>query len=68
MIKHRNSIDSIRIHGEFDLNELDESDLQYEKHADRRIATFPGISIVLRDENRNALNSIRLNRKLDSHV
>jgi hypothetical protein len=41
----RNSFDSIRIKCEFHSYEIDESDLQDEKHDDPRISTFRGISI-----------------------
>jgi hypothetical protein len=35
----------MRFNREFDSNEIDESDLQNEKHDDPRISTFRGISI-----------------------
>jgi hypothetical protein len=35
----------MRINREFDSNEIDESDLQREKHDDPRISTLRGISI-----------------------
>jgi hypothetical protein len=47
---------------------IDESDLQCEKHLDRRISTFRGIMIDLHDDDENAENSIRVNREFDSNV
>jgi hypothetical protein len=38
-----NAFDSIRFNDDSDSNEIDESDLQYEKHADPRISTKWGI-------------------------
>jgi hypothetical protein len=43
--EYENADDSIRSNREFDSNEIDESDLQSEKHDDPRISTFRGISI-----------------------
>jgi hypothetical protein len=40
-----NANDSIRFNLEFDLNEIDESDSQDEKHAKQRISTLRGITI-----------------------
>jgi hypothetical protein len=40
-----NASDSIRVNREFDSNEIDESDLQYEKHFDPKISTLLGINI-----------------------
>jgi hypothetical protein len=36
---------SLAINREFDSNVIDESELQYEKHLDSRVSTFPGIKI-----------------------
>jgi hypothetical protein len=47
--------------------EIDESDLQDEKHDDSRISTFRGISIDLSDDRENACDSIRCNREFDSN-
>jgi hypothetical protein len=40
-----NADDSIRVNRELDSNEIDESDLQFEKHNEQRISTFDGIKI-----------------------
>jgi hypothetical protein len=40
-----NASDSIRVKCEFDLNEIDESDLQFEKQFEPRISIFLPISI-----------------------
>jgi hypothetical protein len=40
-----NANDSIRVNREFDSNEIDESDLQFEKHFEQRISTLDGITI-----------------------
>jgi hypothetical protein len=40
-----NVSDSIRVNREFDSNEIDESDVQYEKHEEQRISTLLGIKI-----------------------
>jgi hypothetical protein len=53
---------SIRFNRESDSNEIDESDLQDEKHDDPRISTFRGISIDSSDDFENADDSIRINR------
>jgi hypothetical protein len=37
--------DSLRVNCEFDSNEIDESDLHFEKHFDPRISTLLGIEI-----------------------
>jgi hypothetical protein len=47
-------------------NEIDESDLQNEKHEEPRIWTVEGIIIDWSDENENATDSIRVNCELDS--
>jgi hypothetical protein len=62
-----NADDSIRFNREFDSNEIDESDLQDEKHDDPRISTFRGISIDLTDDSRNAKDSIRINPEHNSN-
>jgi hypothetical protein len=43
---------------------INESDLQFEKHDDPRISTFPGIEIDSSDEAENADDLIRVNREL----
>jgi hypothetical protein len=43
--EYENASDSIHVNREFDSNEIDESDLQNEKHCDPRISTFLGIKI-----------------------
>jgi hypothetical protein len=51
--ENENAFDSIRVNGEFDSNEIDEtdeSDLQFEKHDGQRISTFLGIIIDRSDE------------------
>jgi hypothetical protein len=50
-----------------DSNEIDESDLQDEKHDEQRISTLDGITIDLSDANKNADDSIRANREFDSN-
>jgi hypothetical protein len=40
----------MRANSESGSNEIDESDLQYEKHAEQRIWTWRGIVIDLREE------------------
>jgi hypothetical protein len=42
--------DSIRFNWEGNSNEIDKSDLQYEKHSEQRISTLRGITIDLSDE------------------
>jgi hypothetical protein len=46
---------------------MDESDRHDEKHDDPRFSTFRGISIELSDENKNAFDTIRVNREFDSN-
>jgi heat shock protein HspQ len=53
------AVDSIR-DSELDSNEIDESDLQNEKHDEQRISTFRGIVIDLRPEKWNAYDSMCL--------
>jgi hypothetical protein len=65
--ERENAEDSIRFNRELDSNEIDESDLQLEKHDDPRISTLLGISMDSSDENENASDSIRFNRELDSN-
>jgi hypothetical protein len=48
-------------------NKIDESDWQPEKHDEPRTSTFRGIMIDSIDESRNASDSIRINRELDSN-
>jgi hypothetical protein len=55
-------------HHEFDSNEIDESDSQFGQHDDPTMSTFPGISIDLSDDPRNAYDSIQVNREFDSNV
>jgi hypothetical protein len=50
-----------------DSNEIDESDLQNEKHEEPRIWTVEGIKIDWSDENENAFDSIRVNCEFDSN-
>jgi hypothetical protein len=40
---------------------------KYEKRDDRRISTFRGISIDLRDDLSDVFDSIRINRRFDSN-
>jgi hypothetical protein len=55
----------MRFNRELDSNEIDESDVQHEKHAEPRISTLLGITIDSRDEYENADDSIRINREFD---
>jgi hypothetical protein len=59
---------TLRVHCEFDSNEIDESDLHCEKHCDPRILTLRGIKIDRSDEDENASDSIRVKREFDSNV
>jgi hypothetical protein len=43
--EYENACDSIRINREFEPNEIDESNLQNEKHSKQRISTLRGIKI-----------------------
>jgi hypothetical protein len=54
--------DSIR-NTDVESNEIDESELQYEKHDEQRISTARGIVIDLRAEEENTDDSIRGNRE-----
>jgi hypothetical protein len=65
--KNENALDSIRGNREFDLNEIEESDLRFEKHDDPDISTFRGISIDRNDDSENAFDSIRVNREFNSN-
>jgi hypothetical protein len=47
---------------------IDESDSQHEKQPDPKISTFLGIKIDWSDEDKNANDSIRVNRELFSNV
>jgi hypothetical protein len=47
---------------------IDESDWQYQKHDEQRIATFRGIIIDWSDDDENADDSIRVNLESDSNV
>jgi hypothetical protein len=40
-----NAFESIRVNRDSDSNEIDESDLQHEKHSEQRISTLRGIMI-----------------------
>jgi hypothetical protein len=62
-----NAHDSIRLNDDGDSNEMDESDLQREKHDNSRISTCHGIKIDLRFEYVNAHHSIRFNDDGDSN-
>jgi hypothetical protein len=62
-----NADDSMRINREFDSDEIDESDLQFEKHDYPRNSTFRGISIDVSDEYEKANDSIRINLEEDSN-
>jgi hypothetical protein len=42
--------------------------IEYEKHFDPRISTFPGIKIDPIDEDKNVDDSIRVKREFDSNV
>jgi hypothetical protein len=50
-----------------DSNEIDESDLQHEKHDEQRISTLDGIIIDSSDDFEKAYDLIRVNRELDSN-
>jgi hypothetical protein len=53
----------MRLSRESFLNEIDESDLQFEKHDEQRMSTFRGIVIDSRPEYENASDSICLSRE-----
>jgi hypothetical protein len=55
MDEPENALDSIRVNREFDSNEIDEKDLQHEKHDEPRISISQEISIC--DE----LEKLRIN-------
>jgi hypothetical protein len=63
-----NASDSIRVNREFDSNEIDESDLQFEKHEEPKISTLRVINIDWSDEYENASHSIRVKCEFDSNV
>jgi hypothetical protein len=65
--ENENADDSIRFNDDGDSNEIDESDLQYEKHCDPRISTEHGIKIDSSFEYENANDSIRFNDDDDSN-
>jgi hypothetical protein len=52
----------------FDSIVIDESQQQYEKQFDPRIATFLGIKIDSSDDHENASDSIRVKREFHSNV
>jgi hypothetical protein len=52
--EHANVADSIHVHRECDLNEIDESDSQTDKHDDPRRSRLHGITIDSSDERENA--------------
>jgi hypothetical protein len=62
-----NASDSIRFNDDRDSNEIDESDLQGEKHFDPRISTEHGIKIDSSRERENASDPIRFNDDHDSN-
>jgi hypothetical protein len=45
MDEYENASDSIRVNREFDSNEIDESDLQFQRQDEQRISTPRGITI-----------------------
>jgi hypothetical protein len=47
----------MRVNCEFDSNEMDESDLQYEKHDEARISTLLGITIDVSADSKNVSDS-----------
>jgi hypothetical protein len=57
----RNSLDSIRFNCEFSLNQIDEINLQQEKHDDPIVSAIPGISIDINEDEENARDSMCLN-------
>jgi hypothetical protein len=58
---------SIYPQSEFYWNEIDENDLDNEKHDEQRISTLDGITIDWRNDEENANDSIRVNRDFDSN-
>jgi hypothetical protein len=56
------AVDSIR-DKELDRNDIDESDLQFEKRDKQRISTHRGIVIDLTSEAKNALDSMCFSRE-----
>jgi hypothetical protein len=65
-VDFENADDPIRITREFDLNEMDESDLHSRKHDEPRILTLLGMTIDLSDDHENASDSIYINSEFDS--
>jgi hypothetical protein len=61
--EYENANDSIRVNREGDSNEIDESDVHFEKHSGPRTSTLLGIKIDWSDEPANAHDSIRINRE-----
>jgi hypothetical protein len=57
----------MQINREFDSNEMDEIDLQREKHDEPRISTFLEITIDSSDHLENASDSNWSNREFDSN-
>jgi hypothetical protein len=51
----------MRVNSESVSNEIDESDVQNEKHSEQRTWTWRGIVINLREEKANEFDSIRVN-------
>jgi hypothetical protein len=62
-----NANEQICFNDDGDSNEIDESDLQYEKHDDRRTSTEHGIKIDSSPEPENAFHPIRCNDDGDSN-
>jgi hypothetical protein len=62
-----NAPDSIRFNDDGDSNEIDESNLQFEKQYDSRTSTEHGIKIDSTFENENACDLIRFNDDGDSN-
>jgi hypothetical protein len=61
-----NSREPIRFDQQCDLNEIDENGRHASKQTDPRTSALPGITIDFSEEDRNARNSIRVNREFDS--
>jgi hypothetical protein len=51
----------MRVNSESVSNEIDESELQFEKQYEQRIWTWRGIVIDVREERANAFDSMRVN-------
>jgi hypothetical protein len=67
MLERENALDSIRFNNDGDLNEIVESDAQFEKLSDPRISTGHGIVMDSSFDHENALDSIRFNDDGDSN-